>query len=279
MKTGKVNLLLVGREENQGYYLRDQGGEEVLLPWNNSIDELKINDEIDVFVYRDSEDRIIATQKMPLAVEGDFAALKVIESGARGTFMDWGLMKDLLVPRSEQRKPMEEGEDYVVKICLDPQTDRLFGSAQIDFFLIEAPEDLPLNQELEALIYDKSPIGFSCIVDNKYAGMIYHNQVFTTLKVGQKLKVYPQNVREDGKIDLLTRKAGYDGHIDNDTEKILFYLSQNEGKMPFNDKTSPEEISDIFKMSKKQFKKALGNLYKRRKIKFESDYTYLVNET
>jgi len=277
LKTGKINTLIIAREEKQGYYLKAKDGElEVLLPWNSQVGEPKIDDEVEVFIYRDSEDRLIASQEMPLAFEGDFAALEVIQNGTGGTFMNWGLLKDLIVPRSEQRKPMNVGEVHVVKICVDPQTDRLFGSAQIDFFLTEADEDLPLNEPIGAIVYDKSPIGFSCIVDNKYSGMLYHNQIFQTLKVGQSITVYPQTVREDGKLDLLARKAGYLGHIDSDTEAILFYMKQNDGKMPYNDKTSPEEISEIFRMSKKQFKKALGALYKKKQIRFETDYTLLL---
>lgn len=271
LKTGKWQTLLVVREEKQGYYLKvENGTEEVLLPWRNLANNTcRLGELLDVFLYRDSEDRPIATCEKPAGELGDFVALDVVQSGKAGTFLDWGLMKDLLVPRSEQRKPMQPGQRQVVRICIDPHTDRLFGSAMLDFFIAEAPADFPLNQATPALVYERSPLGYNCIVANRYAGMLYKNQLFRSLKIGEKLSVYPQKIREDGKIDLLDRKSGYhQNQTDADVNVILNYLSKHQGKMPYNDKSSPQTIWKHFKMSKKQFKKALGLLYKQRKIIF-----------
>ncbi len=266
----------MSREEAQGLYLTDGTAEEVLLPWNSQQGKPAIGDTIEVFLYRDSEDRRIATQEKPFAVEGEFAALQVVDSGKAGTFMQWGLLKDLIVPRSEQRNPMQLGETHVVRVCLDPRTDRLFGSAQLDFFLEEAPADLPLNEPCEVLVYERAELGWLCIVKGQYAGMLYHNQVFQHIQIGQQLTAFPQKVREDGKLDLLLRKAGYHGQVENDAATILFFLENNGGVMPYNDKSSPEEITEAFRMSKKQFKKALGYLYKQGKIVLKTTGTELV---
>ena len=270
VQIGKVNRLKVLRRVSIGYYLDGDTLGDLLLPKRYATTDLNENDELDVFVYLDSEDRLIATTEIPYAVIGDFAMLKVIAVEKVGAFLDWGLTKDLLVPFKEQQVKMEKGQNCLVYIYLDDNTKRIVASSKIDKFLDNTPPEYEQGQEVELIIAYKTDLGYKAIINGEHSGMLYNNQIFTTLHTGQKLKGYISKVREDDKIDLLLEKPGYQ-KLDDLSQKILNILKENGGNMTVSDKTPPEEISKIFGISKKNFKKAIGVLYRERLIVIENE--------
>jgi len=270
VQIGKINRLKVLRRVSIGYYLDGDTLGDLLLPKRYATTDLNENDELDVFVYLDSEDRLIATTEIPYAVIGDFAMLKVIAVEKVGAFLDWGLTKDLLVPFKEQQVKMEKGQNCLVYIYLDDNTKRIVASSKIDKFLDNTPPEYEQGQEVELIIAYKTDLGYKAIINGEHSGMLYNNQIFTTLHTGQKLKGYISKVREDDKIDLLLEKPGYQ-KLDDLSQKILNILKENGGKMTVSDKTPPEEISKIFGISKKNFKKAIGVLYRERLIVIENE--------
>ena len=261
MIIGKTNRLTVAREVDFGMYLTD-GKEEVLIPGKYIPEAIKINDEIDVFVYKDSEDRLIATTLEPYAQLGDFACLEVKDLSGHGAFLEWGLEKDLFVPFKEQIKRMKVGEKHVVRICLDHKTERLVGVSKIGTFVEKDTSELQQGQEVDLLISSKSEMGYNALVDNRYIGLIYENDVFGDLQIGNSVKGYIKLIREDGKIDLSIRPVGLDA-IDEAKVIILQKLNNSETQtLNFHDKSDSELIKSTFGISKKVFKKALGGLYK-----------------
>jgi predicted RNA-binding protein (virulence factor B family) len=268
MELGKSNKLVAKRYTPQGMYLEDEKGNEVLLP-NNRLPENHREDlELEVFVYRDSEERIIASLQMPYAQVGDFAVLEAKQNTSFGTFMDWGLDKQILVPYKEQHDPMTEGSFYGVYIYLDAISERLVASACLERFVEKEPTELEIAAELELLLIEKTELGFLAIADNKYRGQIYHNEIFQPLKVGDKVNAHIRKVREDGKIDFLVQAMGLQ-NIEVNAQRVLTRLEKDGGFLALTDKSSPEEIKDRLSMSKKTFKKAIGTLYKQRLIKIE----------
>ncbi len=268
---GKINKLKVLRKVDFGVYLEGDEFDSILLPGRYVPENCEVDDEIDVFIYFDSDDRIIATTETPHAQVGDIACLKVVAVNSIGTFLDWGLSKDLLVPFSEQNKKMKEGESYVVKIFVDEKTNRIAATSKLEKFLSDKlPEDYEIGQEVDLLICDKSDIGFKAVIDEFWLGIIYRNEVYETLKIGQKIKGYIKKIRDDGKIDLTLYKSGY-GRITDLTEKILDELKKNGGFIKVTDKSSPEVIHKLFGASKKSYKKAIGALYKKRIVGLEKD--------
>ena len=267
---GKINVLEVVRGTENGVYL--DGGDlgEILMPRKFVTDEVMNAGKAEVFIYTDSDDRLVATTETPLAKVGEFAFLKVIAVNRIGAFLDWGLPKDLLVPFSEQKAKMEEGRNYLVYVYEDIQTRRIAASAKLDKFLDNTPPEYNVGDEVDVLISEETELGYKAIVNSEHWGILYKNQVFQPLRIGQKQKAYIQKVRDDDKIDLLIEKPGYD-KIDAISQKILEELAANNGFMAVSDKTSPEMIQALFGISKKNFKKAIGGLYKRRLIDFVSD--------
>jgi len=221
-------------------------------------------------VYTDSEDRLVATTEQPLAQVGDFARLKVKATTGIGAFLDWGLPKDLLVPFSEQKAKMQEGGEYWVYVYLDLLTRRVAASAKLHKFLDNTPSIYKIGEEVDLIILEETDLGYRAIINQEHSGMIYKNQVFRTVGIGERIKGYIQKVRADEKIDLLLEKPGYE-KVDAITQKILDALKENRGFMAVSDKSSPEMIQAMFGISKKNFKKAIGALYKQRVINFESD--------
>ncbi|MCU0389483.1 MAG: S1-like domain-containing RNA-binding protein [Thermoflexibacter sp.] len=249
----------------QGLYLDSDKG-ELLLPNKYIPESVKIGDKLNVFIYSDSEDRLIATTLKPYAQEGEFACLTVKQISKIGAFLDWGLEKDLFVPIKEQHKPMDVGERHVVRVCLDLRTDRLLGVSKIGSFLEKDTSEFQIGQEVKLMVYEFTTLGIMCIVNNRFAGMLYKNEVFKELEIGEQIKGYIKNIREeDDKIDLSLRKEGFDG-IKNQADVILLNLKQNNGFLPYGDDSSPEDIKQQFQMSKKTFKRLIGNLYKQGKI-------------
>jgi uncharacterized protein len=270
IEIGKYNSLRVVKFVDFGAYL--DGGEkgEILIPKKYIPLEVQVDDIIDVFIYTDSEDRIIATTEKPFAQVGEFAYLKVSSVNKFGAFLDWGLLKDLLVPFSEQKQDMEEGKSYIVKLFLDKLSERVAATTKFDKYLnVETPEYQP-DDEVKILVHSQTDLGYKVIVENKFWGILYENEVFRTLKKGQSINAFIKKVRPDGKIDLILEKPGFE-KIDDLTDRIIEKLKLNNGFIGVTDKSSPETIYGLFGTSKKTFKKAIGALYKNRIIEILVD--------
>lgn len=265
MKIGLYNELTLLRFTAPGAYLGDEEDNVVLLPGKYLTDDMKEGDLITVFLYKDSEDRIVATTETPLITLGGFNFLKVIEVTAFGAFLDWGLEKDLMVPFKEQNQLMEEGKYYLVTLQLDSLTDRLFASTKVNRYFLPCTDQELISQEMDILIGDTTDLGVKVIVDDKYIGMIFRNDVSKTFRRGAYTKGYIYNIREDGKVDVRFEKPGFE-KFDEAAQHILDLL--NERKVLYlSDKSDPDEIREEVGMSKKTFKQAIGKLYKARKIK------------
>jgi len=273
---GKLNSLRVVKEVDFGLYL--DGGEdhgEILIPKRYVPEGVKPEDIIEVFIYLDSEDRIIATTEKPYIMVGEFAMLKVVSVTRMGAFLDWGLPKDLLVPFREQKMDMEEGKYYIVTVYLDSDSKRLVASAKIEKFLDNVPADYQAGEEVDLLIVNSTDLGFNAIINNKHTGVLYKNEVFQPLRKGDKVKGYIKKIREDEKIDLILQKPGYQ-KVDDISMGIVDILKKHNGYLAITDKTDPDEIYKVFGVSKKTFKKAIGSLYKLRIISIEGDGIKLV---
>ncbi len=271
IKIGKYNNVRIVKEVDFGLYL--DGGEEfgeILLPIRYVAPTFKVDDIIEVFIYLDSEDRIIATTEMPFATVGEFALLEVVEVNKIGIFLDWGLPKDILLPFREQKQTMEVGKFYFVHIYLDETTKRIVASSKLSKFLSSEIPDYEENQEVDIYVTNKTDLGYKAIIDNTYWGLLYENEVFKYLKRGLKTKAYIKQVRSDGKIDLSIEKSGYE-KIEGFAKEVLEVIEDNGGFMKLTDKSSPDEIYKTFGTSKKNFKKAIGTLYKNKLITIEKE--------
>jgi predicted RNA-binding protein (virulence factor B family) len=262
---GRFSTFRVVKLVDFGAYLDTPLG-ELLLPKKYMPEGLKPDDNIKVFVYHDSEDRPIATTLQPFVQLGEFACLRVTHTTGFGAFLDWGLEKDLFVPLKEQHRSMREGELHVIRVCIDPRTGRLIGVGKIGGFLDKGRPDLQEGEQVALLVYEKTDLGYMCIINNRYAGILYHSELFEPVAIGEKRLGFVKKIREDNKIDLSLRKQGFWG-ISNRQEIILDALKQAGGFLPYHDKTAPEVIYDTFRMSKKTFKILIGNLLKAGKIK------------
>ena len=273
---GVLNNLRVVKEVDFGVYL--DGGEhgEILLPRRYVPENCKVDDNIRVFIYLDSEDRLIATTERPYAMVGDFALLKVVAVESAGAFLDWGLPKDLLVPFSEQSPIMEEGKSYVVRVYVD-KSNRIAGSTRLDRYLDNDTGNFHVSQKVELLICNQTDIGYKAIVNGTHWGVLYYNEVFQSLKSGQKTKGYIKKVRDDNKIDLSLQKLGYE-KVDDITETILGVLKEQGGFISVTDKSTPETIHKLFGVSKKTYKKAIGAIYRKRLITIENNGIKLVSK-
>ncbi len=264
LKIGSYNELVVQRMVEYGLYL-NSGKDEVLLPSKYIPKNTGTGDTLRVFVYTDSEDRPIATTLDPMAVLGDFAYLRVKDVTSFGAFIDWGLEKDLFIPKSEQQSRMKPGMHNVVKICLDTRTNRVYGTCRITPNCDKNLTDLRDGEKVNLLIYDITKIGIMAVVNNRYAGMLYRNETYVPVAVGDKINGYVSRIRNDGKIDLSLKQPGY-GSITGSGKHIMETLAKWDGFIPCHDKSTPEEINRTFSMSKKEFKRAAGRLYKNGKI-------------
>jgi uncharacterized protein len=273
---GEFNTLNILRQTDNGYYLVDDEENEVLLPNIYIQDGWGIGDSVSVFVFNDSEDRLTATNLTPKIKLDDFALLQCNEVNNVGAFMDWGLPKDLFVPFKEQKTKMREGKHYVVAMYLDYETERLVASNKIDSFLEFDEINLTENQEVDLMIYERTPLGYNCIINRLYKGLIYENEVFRNLNIGEQTRGFIKTVREDNKIDISLQKVGYKAQDENQ-EKILNILKGDAGYIGLTDKSKPEEIYEELRMSKKAFKKAIGGLYKQKVIWLKKDGIYLTN--
>ncbi|MBK8349936.1 MAG: GntR family transcriptional regulator [Saprospiraceae bacterium] len=262
---GKLANLAIIKKTDFGYYLDAENLGEILMPKRYMTPEMRIGDKVKVFVFLDGEERLVATTETPVAEVGEFAYLKVNKVENVGAFLDWGVSKDLLVPFSEQKIKMEEGKSYVVHIYVDKVTDRITGSMKLEKFLDKSTPVYEPNEEVDLLIWTLTDVGYKAIINGKHQGVVYKNEIFKKTQTGQKVKGYIKKVREDGKIDLALEKQGY-VKIDSQAQKVMDLIQASGGQLPYNDKTDPDVIYNIFGMSKKTFKQAIGNLFKLRMI-------------
>lgn len=276
IEIGRHTELEILRETSVGLYLGD-GEEDILLPNKYVPKDFLIGESIKVFVYLDHEERKVAVTLTPKINLHEFALLKVADVTAIGAFMDWGMEKHLLVPFKEQLHKMEVGQSYVVYMDIDKQSNRLYASSKIDKHLRALQSNLKEGEEVEALLYHRSDLGFSAVVNNKYPGLVFRNEVFKTLNYGDTVKAFVKKVRPDNKLDLSLQPLGFKKSNDSHTEIIFRYLQKNNGFLPLNDKSSPEEIYAKLGMSKKAFKKSVGSLYKRKKVRIADDGIYFVS--
>lgn len=264
----------VVKEVDFGVYLNGDEDGEILLPKRYVPKGTKPGDILNVFIYLDMEERLVATTLQPYVQVGEFACLEVAWVNQFGAFLNWGLMKDLFVPFREQKMKMQKGKRYVVYVHLDEESYRIVASAKVEHFLSTEKPDYQPGQEVEVLVWQRTELGYKVIVENKFSGMLYHNEIFQPLEVGMRLTAFIKQVRPDGKIDLVLQKAGA-RKVDDFSEVLWQYIKDNDGFTPLNDKTDAEVIYHTFGVSKKTFKKAVGDLYKKRRIVLEEDGIHL----
>lgn len=270
LKLGTYNTLQILRDTDPGLFLGNEEGDEVLLPNKYVPETYEIGDELNVFVYLDNEERVISTTLEPFATVNSFAFLKCTSVSNIGAFLNWGLEKELFVPFKEQATKMREDSWYLVYVYLDETSNRLVASSKTNAFLDNSLVLLSSFDEVDLIISHPSPYGWNAIVNEKYIGLIYQDEVFQKLSVGDKLKGYVKKVRPDGKIDLTLQRHGFRS-IEPNADGILQVLKLEGGFLNLNDKSDPELIKRKLQMSKKSFKKAIGTLYKNRKITIEKD--------
>ena len=276
LEIGKINHLKVNRATAHGAYLVDNQGSEVLLPKKFVADDLRLEDELDVFVFTDSEDRITATTQTPFAQRDEFAYLQVRDVTSHGTFLDWGLDKDLLVPFREQAKRMNKGQYYIVYVYLDEQSDRLAASSKVRRFLETRYIDLENSEKVKILVWEQTDLGLNVIINDSYLGLIFNEDLHTTLKPGDRLNAYIKNIRPDKKIDVVLHKPGF-AAIEPNAQRILLKIRENKGFLPLHDKSDPRDIKEQLKMSKKAFKKAIGILYKNKLIRITNNGLHVID--
>lgn len=266
IKVGEFNKLTIQRFTAVGAFL-DDGADGLLLPKRFVPRNAKQGDQLEVFVYHDSEDRLIATTQKPKAIVGEIAKLRVVSVTGQGAFLDWGLMKDLFVPRSKQLMGMRVGGDYLVKLYIDEQTGRIAASEKFESGLSNEVLTVKEKQVVDLIAFRPTQLGFVMIINNLHTGLLHSNEIFRPLEPGDKMKGYIKTIRPDHKIDVVLGQPGYK-RVEGEADKILRLLDENNGYLPFHDKSDPEEIYSYFGMSKKAFKMTTGKLYKERKIIF-----------
>jgi predicted RNA-binding protein (virulence factor B family) len=274
---GEINTLEVMRDTDYGYFLEAKDEKEVLLP-NVYVmeDEMPMGSLIDVFVYTDSEDRPVATTKMPYAKLGEYGYFTVVDYKSYGAFVNWGLPKDLFVPLSQQKEHFTIGKKYLLRVCLDEQTDRLFATQKIGKYLNRDMKGLHQNKVLDAIVLAKTPLGFKVVADNQYEGMLFTNEIFEDLRIGDRRKVYIKNVRKDFKLDLSLQPIGKKAKIGEAEGTILQLLKEADGTLPFTYKSDADEIKKVFGMSKKNFKRTLTELIESKQIQLLDDSIVLL---
>ena len=270
IRLGEYNLLEVVKEVDFGVYLDGSEDGEILLPTRYVPQGCKPGDVLNVFIYLDMDERLIATTLQPYVKVGEFACLEVAWVNQYGAFLDWGLMKDLFVPFRGQKMKMLKGNSYVVHVHLDEDSYRIVASAKVEKYLSKDMPEYNAGDEVEVLVWQKTDLGFKVIVDNKFGGMIFKNEIFTDVRTGMKMTAYIKQVRPDGKIDLELQKGGVK-KVEDFADTLLEYIRSNGGSTPLNDKTEADVIYSTFGVSKKTFKKAVGDLYKKRLIVLEGE--------
>lgn len=267
VNTGDFNKLKVLRQVDFGIYL-DDGAEGILLPKRFVPANVKPGDELNVFVYHDSDDRLIATTQQPLGKLGDIVKLKAVSVTEQGAFMDWGLMKDLFVAKSQQLTGMRPNGEYLVKIYRDEQTNRIAATERFDNTLSNDELTVKVLDVVDLIVYRRTDIGYVVIINNKHTGVLHHNEIYRSIGVGDKFEGFIKKIYPDNKIDVAAGKPGYQ-RVEDEAGKIMRLLQENDGYLPYYDKSDPEEIYEFFGMSKKTFKMTVGNLFRQKKITLE----------
>ncbi len=265
--TGEFNKMTVLRQVDFGVYL-DDGAEGILLPKRFVPANVKPGDVLDVFIYHDSDDRLIATTQHPFGVLGDIVKLKAVSVTPQGAFMDWGLMKDLFVATSQQISGMRPNGEYLVKIYRDEQTNRMAATERFDDTLSNDVLSVKTLDTVSLIVYRRTDIGYVVIINNKHTGVLHHNEIYRSIGVGDKFEGFIKKIYADNKIDVAAGKSGYQ-RVEDESGKILRLLGENDGYLPYYDKSAPEDIYEFFGMSKKTFKMTVGNLFKQKKISLE----------
>jgi predicted RNA-binding protein (virulence factor B family) len=266
VKMGEYNLLKVIKEKPMGVFL-DDGEEGILLPIRFVPKGTKTGDELNVFLYYDSEDRPIATTQKPYGILGDIVKLKVVDITHQGAFLDWGLMKDLFIPKSKMKTHMVRNGEYLVKIVMDERTGRLSATEKLEPYLSNENLTIKEKEIVNLTVYRQTDIGYEVIINNIHKGVLHNNEIYRNISIGDKFEGFIKNILPENKIDVAAGKPGYN-RVEDESEKIIRLLKENDGYLPYHDKTSPEEIYSFFEMSKKTFKMTTGNLYKQHKIIF-----------
>lgn len=269
IEIGKFNELRFIKKTDAGLILTD-GEKEVLLPYQHAPEGVQAGDNLHVFVYIHSDGRLVATTETPLAMVGEFALLTVVDQNEQGVFMDMGIGKDVFVPEREQKRPMQTGQKYVVFLYTDEKNDRITASSRLSDFIDQDEHDLEQGDEVNLLITEESDLGYSAVINQRYMGLLYHNEVFEDLKAGDQRRGFIKKIREGNKIDLSLQVIGF-RHILDLKDSLMINLEEHNGSILLGDKSSPEDIYNKLKISKKAFKKAIGSLYKERLIEI-SDY-------
>jgi len=276
IELGVVNTLRIDRDSDHGFYLVSEDEDDVLLPKAYVTDDMNIEDEIEVFIYNDSEDRYVATTERPKAMLGEFGYFEVVGVESFGAFLDWGLQKDLFVPKKYQKIPLEVGMKFVFRVCIDEDSSRLFGAHKFKEFICSDINELNVNQKVDIIVREKTPLGFKVIVDNKYEAMIFHNEIFEDIWIGQKKQAYVKKIRDDKKIDISLQPIGKTQEIkETALHRIQKVLKINGGELECNYKSDPELIKELFGLSKKNYKKALTELLEKKIITLNEDGIYL----
>ncbi len=274
INAGSYHTLKVLRKVDFGVYL-DDGNEGILLPKRFVPPDLEEDNEIKVFVYHDGEDRLIATTQRPMGIIGDIVKLRAVSVTPQGAFMDWGLMKDIFVPKSQQINPMRPSGEYLVKIYTDEQTGRVAATERFENELSNDHLTVKQGDEVDLIVLRRTDIGYLVIINNLHTGVLHFNEVYRSIGTGDKFRGFIKNILPGNKIDVAAGKMGY-GRVEDESAKVLRLLRENDGYLPYNDKSDPEEIYLFFGMSKKTFKMTTGNLYKQKKISFEKTGIKLV---
>ncbi len=266
---GQYHHLRVLREVDFGFYLALEGATDILLPRRYAPDA-QVDDQLAVFVYRDSEDRLIATTERPLAAVGECAFMEVMALESFGAFVDWGLTKELLVPYPEQPSGMQVGRYYPVFVYLDERSQRLAGSCRLRRFVTPVAEGLAAGEMVNLLIISETDLGYKAVVNHRYWGLLYRNEVFREVLPGDRLRGYVRQVRDDGQLDLTLRRPGY-SEVETAADEIRYQLGQRGGRLPLTDKSDPADIYELLNISKKTFKQAVGKLYREQVVTLHED--------
>lgn len=269
MKLGEYNLLKIDRITQPGAYLLDEEGNDVLLP-TKYLEGLQVGDDINVFIYKDSEGRIIATTRTPALTVNQFGFLNIAEVNQFGAFAEWGVEKHLLIPFREQPKRLEEGKKYFIYMYIDNATERLVGTTRIGSFMHPADDSIVENQAVDIIAWEYTNLGLKVLVNHRFQGLVFANDIHQKIRIGTTLKGFVKKIREDGKLDIVLLQPGYD-KIDGLARKFLALLYENDGFIDLTDKSSPEEIKQQTNWSKKVFKQVVGNLYKQRLIQLHEN--------
>ncbi|HEU4554119.1 MAG TPA: S1-like domain-containing RNA-binding protein [Chitinophaga sp.] len=273
---GAYNQLKVKKTSDFGVFL-DGGEQEILLPKRYVPAGTKPGDELEVFLYHDSENRLIATTDRPKGVVGDILLLKAVDDTDQGAFLDWGLMKDLFVPKSQQLSRMRKGQEYLVRIYIDNLTGRIAATEKIDPYLSNKQLTIKEMDPVDMIVYRRTQLGYVVIINQQHTGLLHFNEVFRPLDIGERLQGFVKKIKEDNKIDVVLGQAGYK-KVEDEGAKILRLLRENNGYLPYHDKSDPEAIYAFFGMSKKTFKMTTGSLYKQHKIAFTQTGIKLLEE-